>query len=189
MKSIQTAKSKKPRKILAVDPASHSMAFALIEYTESSKVLLCAGKLKFPMPNEMGTKMNAIASAWPVILDALKPDRIVVEQSIYVQNPQTSRILAYLVGGLWSTCSAHGLPVSDVPPMTWKSWLGYKRIMPTEKKKYIEEMGDKEARKFMSSERKTRVKQLIVPMIPEIEDMTDYDIIDAIGIGLWGIEN
>lgn len=184
MNSLKTAYGK-PIRILAVDPASHSMAFALVERNGKDLKLVCAGKLKFPMPNDMQTKMYAISSVWPFLLEKLSPDHIVIEQSIYIQNPQTTRILAYLVGGVWSSSVSVGVPVSDVPPMTWKSWIGYKRIMPLEKKKLIEEMGEKEAKKFMSSERKTRVKNIIVPRIPQVEAINDYDIIDAIGIALW----
>jgi len=190
MSLVATAKGKlkKNVRVLAVDPASHSMAFALMERKNGKEKLLYAGKLLFPMPNVMETKQNVIMVGWEKFFELMKGvDHVVIEQSIYIQNPQTSRILAYLTGALWQASRALGASVSDVPPMTWKSWLGYKRIMPAEKKSLIAKMGEKEAKKFMNLERKVRVKKLLADIIPETQEIEDYDILDAIAISYWAI--
>jgi Holliday junction resolvasome RuvABC endonuclease subunit len=191
MKSVSRVKNKiNGKRILAVDPASHSMALALIEVVDGETKIVYTGKMKFPQFNDMATKQATILSAWPRFFAIMGPiDQVIIEQSIYIQNPQTSRILAYLTGALWQASIANGAKVVDVPPMTWKSWVGYKRIMPAEKKKLIAELGEKEAKKVMASERKERVKKILEKRFPEIESMTDYDIIDAIGIGIWGAES
>lgn len=192
MKALQAMNQKSTRdmRVLAIDPASHSMALALLEKRDGVVTLLYAGKLKFPPPNEMTAKMLAINASLRVFFSLVgQVDYVVIEQSIYIQNPQTSRILSYLIGHIWGESLNLGAKVVDVPPLTWKAFIGYKRIMKKEKEQLIETMGKTEANKFINKEKKDRTKRIVARMIPKTERINDDDIIDAIGIGIWAVDN
>jgi hypothetical protein len=79
---------------------------------------------------------------------------------------------------------ASKVKVKDVGPLEWKRWLGYKSVSKTEIAQWSKEMGDKEAKKKASFERKNRVKILLEEKIPELDE-GDYDVLDAIAIGVW----
>jgi predicted RNase H-like nuclease len=76
--------------------------------------------------------------------------------------------------------------VSDVPPLTWKPFIGYKNVSAKEKAEWAVTMEQKEVKKKAEFERKERVKRIIDQRIPN-HGCTDHDIIDSMGIGIWGL--
>jgi len=73
--------------------------------------------------------------------------------------------------------------------MQWKNFIGYQRIMKQEKEEYIAKMGKTEATKFMNKERKERTKRILEKRIDAVANIDDNDIVDSIGIAMWGLQN
>ena len=174
----------KSGKIMAIDPSTNSLAFAVMEYG----TLLAWGKIDLPKGTII-KKLGTINRMVPVILDTYIPDYFVIEQSIYIQNANTTRTLAYINGCVLSQVVQHGTKhIDDVKPLVWKPGIGYKNVSAKEKQIWKDQLGAKEAQKKASFERKERIKRIIDEKIPG-HNCNDNDIIDAIGIGLWATQN
>jgi hypothetical protein len=73
--------------------------------------------------------------------------------------------------------------------MKWKSHIGYKNVSKIEKTAWEKQFGTTEAKKIAAKERKERTGKIIKEKIKNIDHVEDYDIIDAIAIGLWAVNN
>jgi hypothetical protein len=73
--------------------------------------------------------------------------------------------------------------------MKWKSYIGYKNVSKAEKLAWEKEFGITEAKKIAAKERKERTGKIIKQKIKGIDDISDYDIIDAVAIGIWAVNN
>lgn len=172
----------KKGRVFAVDPSTNSLAFSVVE----PKKLQAYGKIHLPK-GAWQDKFQVISVVLPKLLEFHKPTHFLIEQSIYIQNPNTSRQLAYINGCTLGVVLGSGLSrVSDVPPLTWKPFIGYKNVSKKEKDEWGLTMDQKEVKKKAEFERKERVKRIIDVRIPN-HGCTDYDIIDSMGIGLWGL--
>jgi len=173
---------------LSIDSSSQSIAYAVFDKKTSSTKLFAAGKIN--LPSHMRDKLAAINKIIDIIFNKYKNiDCVIIEQTIYIQSPQTSRILSYVVGHIWGKCLEHCPDVRDVEVMKWKSHIGYKKVSKAEKEAWENLHGPVEAKKIAAKERKERTGKIIKNKISNINDINDYDIIDAIAIGLWSIDN
>ncbi len=170
-------------KILSIDPSSNKLAFAVV----SKDKLEAKGKVDFPKGASHQERIKTLDRALPLLLDYHQPDLLLSEGAIYIQNPQTTITLAYLIGAIMGHGAARNLSTALVDPLEWKPGLGYKNISRIEKAGWVKETGKKEAEKKARFERKERIRLIVMDMIPDLEE-TDNDIIDAIGIGLWGMK-
>lgn len=172
---------------LSIDSSSKSIAFAIFEKNNHAN-LVAAGKIKFP--DGMRQKLLVINASIKALFDFYPEiDHVIIEQTIYIQSPQTSRILSYIVGHIWGRCLEFCSDVRDVEIMKWKSHIGYKNVSKAEKQAWEDKYGLTEAKKIAAKERKERTGKIIKTKIAGIDNITDYDIIDAIAIGLWSIDN
>lgn len=174
------------RTILSIDPASHSFAFAVTKQTGENVMLIGAGKVTFPKKAETVEKLKIVGSTLPGIVQEFGVTEAICEKTVYLQNPQTTVLLAYFVGHIMGTLIGLDIPVDDIGPMSWKPKIGYKNVT----KKEMETWGldPKETKKKAAFERKERTKRIIRNRIPDIQEYDD-DIFDSIGIGLYRIEN
>lgn len=178
-------KSMRAGRILSIDPASHSCAFCILEQDK----LIAYGKISFKKNMDFSEKCQLLNSALPKIIEKHEPTHIVIEKTIFISNPNTTVVLAYMVGALWSIALSSGdVKVSDVPPMRWKPGIGYKNVRKVEINEWAKEIGEKEAKKKAAFERKERTKRIIDKAFPD-HGCEDNDINDAIGIGLWAVKN
>lgn len=170
--------------ILSIDPSTKSLAFAVVQRSGNDIRLKAKGKLNFTGLDDVMSKLGFLNAILPVIIEYHKPDIVVIEQTIYIQNPQTSRLLSYVVGHMLGLALLCKTKVKDVGPLEWKRWLGYKSVSKAEIAEWTKEMGEKEAKKKASFERKNRVKSILEERMPNLEE-GDYDVLDAIAIGVW----
>jgi Holliday junction resolvasome RuvABC endonuclease subunit len=185
-KSIRP-KSNTTGRYLSIDSSSKSLAFAIYD-KQAGVSLSAAGKINFP--TDMRDRLNVINAGVQALFEAYGPiDHVIIEQTIYIQSPQTSRILSYVVGHIWGKCLEYCDDVRDVEVMKWKSHIGYKSVSKVEKAAWVKEFGETEAKKIAARERKERTGKIIKNKISGIEDVSDYDIIDAMAIGLWAVDN
>jgi Holliday junction resolvasome RuvABC endonuclease subunit len=114
------------------------------------------------------------------------PDVAVIEQSVYIQNFQTSRIISYIIGFTWGIISDQCDAIEDVSPLMWKPAIGYKNVTKKDSE-YLAKNGKKgTVQAKMKNERKERVREIIsVAFGKDTPGLEDDDIVDAIGIGLW----
>jgi Holliday junction resolvasome RuvABC endonuclease subunit len=181
---MSLAKALRSGRVLSIDPSTNSIAFAVMEYDK----LLAWGKVQLPK-GDFPDKFRVINATIPLLIKQHKPTHFVVEQSIYIQNPNTSRSLAYINGCIFSAAVRAGhKKVSDIVPITWKAGIGYKRVSAGEKRIWADTMTTREVTKKAEFERKERVKRIVDAEIPG-HGCVDGDIIDAIGIGLWAVKN
>jgi Holliday junction resolvasome RuvABC endonuclease subunit len=190
MKKLLTSVSDTPSgTYCGIDVASHSLALTVGEKDENGDIWLKrAGKIEMP-EKDMQSKLIKINNGLETWDSIIPFDKVTIEQSIYIQNYQTSRILSYIIGFTMGKLLDMGAEVQDVPPMVWKSYIGYKRISKKEKEEKIQEVGKTEGNKWLNSERKYRVKKLIDQKVPQTSHISDLDVIDSIGIFLWTVEN
>lgn len=177
--SIKTIAKTNFTRVLSIDPSSHSLGWAVIEMGVKQPRLIKCGKIKFPKSSEMHTKFQSISDGLAEICKEYKPTECVIEQSVYIQNFQTSRIISYIIGYCWGVAQNYCSKVMDINPMLWKRGIGYKNISKQDKEYFLTEASRKK-------ERKDRVRDIITGYFEMTEeDLDDDDIIDAIGIGLW----
>lgn len=175
----------KNKVIIGIDPATHSIAFSVIEYNNGNINLVGYGKANLSGCKTHGEKFARIGAVVPLIKETFLPDLLVIEQPIYIQNFKTSRDLSYIVGYTWGRFDAEGVCGIDIGPVQWKSAIGYQKVSARDKEIWGKTMTKTEVKKRADFERKSRVKIILQDIFPEIKSLDDYDIIDAIGIGYW----
>jgi Holliday junction resolvasome RuvABC endonuclease subunit len=189
---MKTLGSLKNRKVLGIDPATHSLAWALCEMnSQGDIILLDCGKIELIKQKGMEVKIQGIVENLPKVITVSKPDVAYIEQTVYIQNYQTSRDLSYIVGASMATASLYKIPIVEASPLVWKTQIGYNRVTKKDILAWSVTMGEKEAKKKASYERKHRVRRLLADRIGsyllDIEKYND-DEIDAIGIATWGCQ-
>lgn len=178
--------SLKKSRIMSIDPASHSLAWSIIDIDNGKMKIVDFGKIDFSKVAEISGKFEKIKQEIPGLCAKYKPDVAVIEQSVYIQNFQASRILSYIIGFTWGELTDHCSSIRDVNPLEWKSGIGYKNVNKFEVKRIKDEHGEKGIQKRLVDERKLRVKNILKKNFDNQDfDLMDTDITDAIGIGLW----
>jgi hypothetical protein len=176
----------KSERIVAIDPSSHSLAWVIYDVTLDKIDLVANGKIDYRKDKDVSLKFKAIDTGLNEIIKEYRPKNAIIEQSIYVQNFETSRIISYVIGYSWGVLSAGGCLVSDVNPLMWKSGIGYKNLSKkdTEAFKNDGEKGSLQIKQ--KNERKKRVRNIVSKYFDKGDiGIDDDDIIDAAGIGLW----
>jgi Holliday junction resolvasome RuvABC endonuclease subunit len=176
-------KKEKWNRVLAIDPASHSLAWAILSY---DKELIATGKIDLTKEKEQSQKFNKIKKELLEVVKEHSPDVAVIEQSVYIQNFQTSRIISYIIGFTWGIISDQCDAIEDVSPLMWKPAIGYKNVTKKDSE-YLAKNGKKgTVQAKMKNERKERVREIIsVAFGKDTPGLEDDDIVDAIGIALW----
>jgi Holliday junction resolvasome RuvABC endonuclease subunit len=177
-------------KVVGIDSSSKSIALSLYKRSSDGVKLLAVSKVKFDAKDDMAKKLETINKIIPAFFEEYGPiDIVVIEQTIYIQSPQTSRILSYIVGNIWGKCLEYCDNVSDIPIMTWKAFIGYKNVTKKEIATWEKEMGKTDAKKKAQVERKKRTIEIMHNKIPETVSVEDNDIMDAVAIGYWAVHN
>jgi hypothetical protein len=109
---------------------------------------------------------------------------VAIEQTILIQNPETTRKLSYAVGVLIAECLIRDIPIVDVPPATWKSFMGVKPLTKAWKQKILTDLGETEGRKEIERLRKSQLQDILGKRFPQF-NWEDNDLADSCGIGLW----
>ena len=170
-------------RLIAIDPASHSLAWAVID---TEKNVLATGKIDLKKDKTEPEKFDKIAKELTVIIKTYKPDVAAIEQSVYIQNFQSSRIISYVIGFTWGLLYQNGIRTRDINPLSWKPGIGYKN-MTRQDKESLEKNGQKGSIQIkMKNERKKRVRDIVsIAYGADTPGIEDEDIVDALGIALW----
>lgn len=173
----------KTKRVLAIDPASHSLAWTVCDLAVNTYKLVATGKIDFSTEKDMDKRILAVVDGLEDLCVEYKPSHAVIEQSVYIQNFQSSRIISYIIGCAWGVLAKHCSSVEDVNPLVWKPAIGYKNINKLDKSKLMKEHGQKGFQTKLANERKERVKNIVIKNIGSASD--DSDINDSTGISLW----
>ena len=120
------------------------------------------------------------------IVDEYSPDAAVIEQSVYIQNFQTSRVISYIIGFTWGIISDKCRVIEDVSPLVWKPAIGYKNVSKKDGEVLSKNGKKGSLQSKMKNERKERVREIVsVSFGKNTSGIEDDDIVDAIGIALW----
>lgn len=178
--------SVKNTRVIAIDPASHSLAWVIYDIKSSKISIFACGKINYKENKGASAKFSVIDNGLKEVYKAYKPQIGVIEQSIYVQNFETSRIISYIIGYSWGVLNNFGCQITDVNPLVWKSGIGYKNLNKKEQEVFANN-GEKGSLAIkLKKERKRRVQEIVKNYFKELpEYLDDDDIIDAAGIGLW----
>ncbi|NDB56857.1 hypothetical protein EB001_00160 [bacterium] len=178
--------SVKDTRIIAIDPASHSLAWVIYDIKASKIKIAACGKINYKEYKGPSAKFAIISHELTKVYKQHKPFIAIIEQSIYIQNFETSRIISYIIGYSWGVLNNFGCSVTDVNPLVWKSGIGYKNLNKKEQQ-IISENGEKGSLAVkLKKERKRRVQEIVKKYFNDLpEYLNDDDIIDAAGIGLW----
>jgi Holliday junction resolvasome RuvABC endonuclease subunit len=161
--------------IIAIDPASHSLAWVVMDISKPN--IISHGKIILTKTQDISVKFDQIYAGLTRLCKEYKPSIAVIEQSVYIQNFQSSRIISYIIGYSWGVLNKYCKTVMDVNPMIWKRNIGYKNLSKEDKSVLDTEIKRKK-------ERKQRVIKIIAKYF-DVKEIEDDDITDAIGIGLW----
>lgn len=173
--------------LMAVDGSSTAIAIAIFEQTLDGARLIETSKIKLDkMP--MSMKLRIIGKYFPLYFKKYNIEYVFVEQPIYIQNPATSRILSQISGHIIGISLMHCNYVEEVQIANWKSFIGYKNVSKAEKEAWTVKYGKTEANKMAASERKQRTIRIVHDKISNIDHITDNDVCDAIGIGLYALD-
>ena len=184
--SLQYLKKERVKTVLAIDPASHSLAWCIMERVEGNLVIIKTDKISFIKNSAIEEKFSQIKLGITSICDIYKPDVCVIEQSVYIQNFQTSRLLSYIIGFTWGMASFTCKRVLDVSPLVWRSGIGYKNLTIKDKDLLKENGQKKNIELKKKDERKRRVRVIIEEYFNDNDlDLGDDDIVDAVGIAIW----
>lgn len=166
-------------RVMGVDPSSHCVACSIVENgspLSTVRIELGAG--------DVFKRIHKARQYFPKILDIYKPEFVAIEQTILIQNPETTRKLSYTVGILIAECLIRDIEVRDVPPATWKSFMGVKPLTKKWKESIIAERGATEGRKEIDRLKKSQLQEKLKEKFPHF-DWSDNDIADSTGIALW----
>jgi Holliday junction resolvasome RuvABC endonuclease subunit len=175
-------KVKKNNSVLAIDPASHSLAWAIIDLDTFD--LVAIGKIKLTKTQDISIKFFQIVTGINSICNIYKPAVAVIEQSVFIQNFQSSRIISYIIGYTWGILGNHCSKVMDINPIIWKRGIGYKNLSNKDKENIKNDISKGSFELKKKKERKKRVRDIVATKF-DISKIDDDDIVDAIGIGMW----
>lgn len=181
-KAIKSISNKKYERVIGVDVSTRSIAIAMVEGGIPTRLISLA------LPHgDFYRRLSVARRRFDAVLRSFSPQVCVIESPIMVQNPLSTKQLSYVVGVLFGQCLERNIVVEDVPPMTWKSFLGYRTIRRGERERIIENLGETEGRKEISRIRKGQIQDKLSERYPRFASIIrgDDDLSDALGVALY----
>ena len=181
MKSLGVLKK---QKIISIDPSTRSLAYAVM-YTDDEVIEI--GNIDLTGTSDFKEKLRIIGCSIPGLIESHRPDVAVIEESVFIQNFKTSKLISYIIGHTMGVLATSCAFVVEANPLVWKSQIGYKKVTKAEKDKFESQWGVTEAKKWAAIQRKSRVRKLMQDKYgKEFEDsLYNSDEIDALAIGVW----
>jgi len=181
MKSLGVLKK---QKIISIDPSTRSLAYAVM-YTDDEVIEI--GNIDLTGTSDFKEKLRIIGCSIPGLIELHRPDVAVIEESVFIQNFKTSKLISYIIGHTMGVLATSCAFVVEANPLVWKSQIGYKKVTKAEKDKFESQWGATEAKKWAAIQRKSRVRKLMQDKYgKEFEDsLYNSDEIDALAIGVW----
>lgn len=181
----RSAKTRAPETFLAIDASTQSMAFALVK---NGKVVEF-GKVVYEGAN-LDEKIKDIANRTYAFFKAYRVKTIVIEDTVYINSPQTVTTLSKCQGALLAAAYLAGVEHSyKVSPIAWQSHIGTRLLTKSEKSAIKAAHPGKTASWYRSKERTIRKQKTMNTVNKRFGfSLTDDDIADACGLASFTID-
>jgi Holliday junction resolvasome RuvABC endonuclease subunit len=177
----------KPKRILAIDASTSSLAFSLFD----SKELVSFGKIKYTGITTYDKVIDACKKTKGFLDVYQSIDAIVIEHTVFMNSPKTAADLALVQGALLGAAGLSGVSIiKSVAPITWQNYIGNKKLTKEEKLEVRKEYPGKSESWYKTHERNLRKEKTINYINIQYDRVVnDPDVADAIGIGHYAINN
>ena len=182
----EIAKVNAPNNFCCIDASTNSMAFAYF----MNKELKSYGKIIFS-GNTIYDKLGDTAQKTRSFFQAYPTDTIVIEKTIFANSPLVAANLALSQGALIGAAKSGGVQnVYGVTPIAWQSFIGTRLLTSDEKSAIKKKNPGKSNSWYKNQEREKRKNKTIFTVNTEFDiDISDNDIADACGIGMYALKN
>lgn len=182
----EIAKISSPNNFCAIDASTNSMAFALF----INHKLDSYGKINFS-GETIYDKLGDTAQKVKGFFSAYSAEIILIEKTIFANSPLVAANLALSQGALIGAAKLGGVKkIYGVTPMAWQSFIGTRLLTTDEKSAIRKKNPGKSNSWYKNQEREKRKNKTIFTINNEFDtDISDNDIADACGIGMYALKN
>lgn len=175
-----------PEKFCAIDASTNSLAFAYF----SDNTLKKYGKIKF-QGNDIYEKIGDTALKTMAFFRSFPVETIVIEDTIFANSPKTAAQLAKAQGGLLAAANISGVKkVYAISPVAWQNYVGTRLLNAEEKELIRRTTPGRSASWYKAREREIRKNKTIKTINTMFNiNISDNDIADACGIGVYSLNN
>lgn len=175
-----------PNNFCCIDASTNSMAFAYFINHE----LQSYGKITFS-GNKIYDKLGDTAKKVRSFFTEYPTENIVIEKTIFANSPLVAANLALSQGSLIGAAKLGGVQgVYGVTPIAWQSFIGTRLLTSDEKDAIRKKSPNKSNSWYKSQEREKRKNKTISTVNKQFGiDISDNDIADACGIGIYSLKN
>ena len=106
--------------VLAIDPGSRKLGWAVVLREGQTLRRLASGTLRLDVKASVPERLGAILLQLTVLFDLYKPDALAIEAAFVHENPHTALVLGQARGLPIAIAASRGLPVAEYPPATVK---------------------------------------------------------------------
>lgn len=179
----------KPKKFVAVDASTNSLAFALF----SDEQIISIGKINFEGVDAYHKCLDASKKIKTFFKhpDFDNTESLIIEHAVFMNSPKTAVELALVQGSIIGAAGLAGIDqIGKVSPITWQNYLGNKKLTKDEQLLIRSKNPGKSLSWYKTYERNLR-KERTMKLIQINYDKTisDNDVADACGIGHWALNN
>jgi hypothetical protein len=175
-----------PKSFCAIDASTLSLAFAFFIDGELGRY----GKITF-LGNTIYEKLSDTAHKTTSLFKAVPTDCIVIEKTIFANSPQVAANLSLSQGALIAGAAISGVTkIYGVAPMSWQSYIGTRLLTIDERQKIRNASPNKSTSWYKAQEREQRKQKTISTVNERFGiSISDNDIADACGIGMFALNN
>ena len=182
----EIAKISAPDNFCCIDASTNSMAFALFvdQELKSYGKIVFSGETIYEKIGDTAQKVKGFFSAYPT-------ETILIEKTIFANSPLVAANLALSQGALIGAARLSGVQkIYGVTPIAWQSFIGTRLLTQDEKSAIKKKNPGKSNSWYKNQEREKRKNKTIFTVNNEFNiDISDNDIADACGIGMYALKN
>jgi hypothetical protein len=175
-----------PNVFCTVDASTNNMAFAYFINHKLTKY----GKINFN-GESVYEKIGDIAQKTKSFFVGFPTENLIVEKPIFANSPLVAANLALTQGSLMGAAKLGGVKnIYGVTPIAWQSFIGTRLLNPEERAKIKTEHPTMSSSWYKTKEREQRKQKTIKTINKKFNiDISDNDIADACGIGIFALQN
>ena len=182
----EIAKINAPNNFCCIDASTNSMAFALFvdQELKSYGKIIFSGETIYEKLGDTAQKVKGFFSAYST-------ETILIEKTIFANSPLVAANLALSQGALIGASKLGGVQkIYGVTPIAWQSFIGTRLLTQDEKSAIKKKNPGKSNSWYKNQEREKRKNKTIFTVNNEFNiDISDNDIADACGIGMYALKN
>ncbi len=103
-------------KVLGLDPGSRRTGFGVVEREGNVLRALDHGVFAPPARLDLAHRLHAIAARAGEVMDAQRPDAVVVEEAFYHESVRSTLVLGHVRGALLVAAVERGIPLAEYSP-------------------------------------------------------------------------